>query len=189
MPVGLVIITDGHKKEERVYSHKQFGVKTLYEYYSVVLADLDDEELQTSDNPIDLALYAAKCALRAEEELQKYTYLRKLTALLTERGWDTNDKRNLLLFIRRIINLKDKMLQEEYLKYNLELRKGGDQMYDWMKEAEERIVERRGMEKGMEKGMEEKAFEVARSMRADGLSTDVIKKYSGLDREDILALG
>ncbi|GHV39933.1 hypothetical protein FACS1894187_20430 [Synergistales bacterium] len=36
---------------------------------------------------------------------------------------------------------------------------------------------------------EEKAFEVARKMLAEGLSADIIKKCTGLDKEDILALG
>ena len=36
--------------------------------YCIVLADLDDNELQASDNPIALALYAAKCALNTKPE-------------------------------------------------------------------------------------------------------------------------
>ncbi|GHV45534.1 hypothetical protein FACS1894204_04920 [Synergistales bacterium] len=44
-------------------------------------------------------------------------------------------------------------------------------------------------EEGREAGEAKKAFEVARSMLAEGLSADIIKKCTGLDREDILALG
>ena len=39
-----------------------------------------------------------------------------------------------------------------------------------------------------EEGMEKKAFEVARSMLTKGLSVEIIKKCTGLDKEDILAL-
>ncbi|MDR3331050.1 MAG: hypothetical protein LBT08_00335, partial [Synergistaceae bacterium] len=54
----------------------------------------------------------------------------------------------------------------------------------------------KGMKKGMEKGIEEgktegKAegkFEVARSMLADGLSAETIRKYTGLDESSILSL-
>lgn len=204
VPVGLVIITDGHKKEERFFSNSRFGVKTFYEYHSVVLADLDDKELQASDNPIDLAFYAAKCALRADGELQKYTYLRKLTALLTERGWNASEKRDLLLFMRRVVNLKDKALQEQYTEYNFELRKEGNSMYDWMKEAEERIVERRGMEKGREEGivqgmaqgmakgmaqgMAKGMEELAKKLLANGISPDVIAKTTDWPIERVLTL-
>jgi hypothetical protein len=37
-------------------------------------------------------------------------------------------------------------------------------------------------------GKEEKAFEVARSMLADGLPVETIKKYTGLDESIILSL-
>jgi hypothetical protein len=43
-------------------------------------------------------------------------------------------------------------------------------------------------EYGMEKGMEEKAFDVARSMLADGLPAETIRKYTGLDEDSILSL-
>ena len=35
---------------------------------------------------------------------------------------------------------------------------------------------------------EEKAFEIARRMLADGVSLEIIEKYTGLDEEDILSL-
>ena len=86
-PVALAIITEGHRKKERFYSHSHFGTKVTYEYNNLVLTDLDDGELQASDNPIDLALYAAKCALKAKKEIQKFKYLHTLLGLLAERGW------------------------------------------------------------------------------------------------------
>jgi predicted transposase/invertase (TIGR01784 family) len=45
-----------------------------------------------------------------------------------------------------------------------------------------------GIEKGIEKGIERGIEKVARSMLADGLSPDAIKKYTGLDKEAILLL-
>ena len=45
-PVALAIITDGHKKEERFFSHSHFGTEIVYRYNNLVLADLDGEELQ-----------------------------------------------------------------------------------------------------------------------------------------------
>jgi predicted transposase/invertase (TIGR01784 family) len=43
-------------------------------------------------------------------------------------------------------------------------------------------------EYGMEKGKAEGKFEVARSMLADGLPAETIKKYTGLDENAILSL-
>jgi predicted transposase/invertase (TIGR01784 family) len=45
------------------------------------------------------------------------------------------------------------------------------------------------IEDAKEEGKEERTLEVARSMLADGMSAEKIKKYTGLDEDDILALG
>jgi len=110
-PVALAIIASGRRKKERFYSHSHFGTEIIYRYNNVVLAELDDAELKESDNPIDLALYAAKCALKAKDETRKYKYLRTLLVLLSKRGWSDEDKRDLLLFLERIIDLSDKGLK------------------------------------------------------------------------------
>jgi hypothetical protein len=123
--VALAIVTGGHRKEERFYSHSHFGTKIVYEYNNLILADLDDGELQASDNPIDLALYASKCALRAKEEIHKYRYLRTLIELLAERGWSREDKRDLLLFLERVMDLTDKELEKQYSEYRNQLSKEG----------------------------------------------------------------
>jgi predicted transposase/invertase (TIGR01784 family) len=61
-----------------------------------------------------------------------------------------------------------------------------------VREIHIRDAEEYGMEKGMEKGKAEgKAegkFEVARSMLADGLPAETIRKYTGLDEGSILSL-
>jgi predicted transposase/invertase (TIGR01784 family) len=44
------------------------------------------------------------------------------------------------------------------------------------------------MEQGMEYGMEKGKIEVARSMLADGLPAEAIRKYTGLDESSILSL-
>ena len=190
-PVALAIITGTRRKNERFYSHSHFGTEITYRYNNLVLAELDDEELKASDNPVDLALYAAKCALKADkEEIQKYKYLRTLLSLLAERGWSEEDKRDLLLFLERIINLKDRELEKQYTEYRNQLTKEGKIVYIPLGERElAREIEQRGIEKGIEKGREEgrekKALEVARSMLADGLSLETIRKYTGLDKKDI----
>jgi hypothetical protein len=180
-PVALAIVTSGQRNEERFYSHSQFGTKIVYDYNSLILADLNDVELRESNNPIDLALYAAKCTLKAKGELQKFNYLRTLTDLLSERGWNRNDKRDLVLFILRIINLKDEMLQNKYWEYRKQLNKEGKLMYEpFLKQVEERMAEQRGMEKGKE--------EMARKLLENGISTDIIAKSADMPVEQIRSL-
>jgi hypothetical protein len=72
-----------------------------------VLLELDDDALLANENPIGILLYAAKNALHAKAEHQKYRYLRVAMDCLAERGWDRKDKHDLMLFIERIIDLRD----------------------------------------------------------------------------------
>jgi hypothetical protein len=197
-PVALAIIVNKRpKKEALFYSHSRYATAIDYRYKKLVLADLDDEELLSSDNPIDLALYAAKCALRCRNELQKYTYLRTLTKLLGERGYDMNDKRDLLLFLERFLNLKDKDLRLQYREYQEQLDKEGKivyvsvaEEYYTQKGLERGIVQgiEKGIEKGLTQGIAKGKEEMARNLLAHGVSLDVIAKSAGLTAERIKAL-
>ena len=55
------------------------------------------------------------------------------------------------------------------------------------KAAEEGLKEgmKEGVEKGLEKGEQKKQIEIARKMREDGISIDIIIKYTGLQSSDI----
>ena len=102
-----------------------------------MLAELDDDELLASDNPIDLALFAAKCAFKAKRELQKYKYLRSLIELLAERGWSKRDKNDLLFFLEWIMDLRDEELEKKYTEYRDQLSKEGKIVYIRPGEREE----------------------------------------------------
>ncbi|MDR3231743.1 MAG: hypothetical protein LBT65_09905 [Synergistaceae bacterium] len=180
-PVALAIIIGGHKKEKRYYSHSQYGTKVVYEYNNLVLAELDDEELLKSDNPLDLALYAAKQAARYKEDLQKYRYLRTLASLLAERGLNREEKRDLLLFLERILCLKDAKLKKKYKEYRQQLDKEGKIVYIPFYEQEEADeLIRSSMEKGKE--------EMARNLLAHGVPLDIIARSAGLPPEKIQGL-
>ena len=183
-PVALAIITDKRPPSEASsYAHSHYGTNTVYAYNNLVVMELDDDNLLSSENPIALAFYAAKSALRAKEEIQRYNYTRTLAELLGERGWSMNDKRDLILFIERIINLKDKTLKKQYWEFRQQLDKEGKIMYEhFFKEIEEEMAEQRGKE--------EMATEIARDllMRGD-YSPEVISEISRLPVERVRTLG
>jgi predicted transposase YdaD len=184
-PVALAVITAGRRRGERFYSHSHYGTRVIYAYNNLVLSELDDRELQTSGNPIDLALYAAKCALGARDELQKFNYLRTLLGLLSERGWDRDDKRDILLFLERAMNLKDRKLERKYTEYRDQLSKEGKIVYIPLGERElAREIEQRGMSKGKE----EARVEIARNFLTNGVSPDIIAQSTGLPIERIRSL-
>jgi hypothetical protein len=196
-PAALAIITGGHKREERRYSHSRFGTKVDYEYNNIVIDELDDGELLGSENPIDLALYSAKCAARSKDDLQKFNYLRSISGLLAERGWDAFEKRDLLLFIERIIYIEDKGLAGKYREYRLQLSEEGKILYipfyelDAAEEVKKRGIEEGRLEgklEGIETGIEKGKLEVARNLLADGFAPDVIAKSAGLPLDQVQKL-
>jgi predicted transposase/invertase (TIGR01784 family) len=72
-------------------------------------------------------------------------------------------------------------------EYSKQLAKEEGIMLGIEKGIEKGLVQ--GIEKGLEQGIEKGRFEVARSMISEGLPLEIIKKCTGLDEDDILALG
>jgi predicted transposase YdaD len=214
-PVALAIVTDGHRKAERVYAHSHYGTKAIYEYNYLALAELDDEELLAGDNPIDLVLYAAKTSAQTKEELQRYNYLRTLARLLGERNKGDEEKRDLLLFIQRILYIRDEKLIERYREYRRQLDKEGKIMYDNLSFLEEyeireakRLVREEGWLEGKQAGKQEGwqlgqqegwrqgqqagwqlgKEEMARNLLANGVPLEIVAKSAGLPPDRIQGL-
>ena len=68
----------------------------------------------------------------------------------------------------------NQIVEEDERRKNEEMRR---------KAAEEGLKE--GMKAGLEKGEQKKQIEIARKMREDGISIDIIIKYTGLQSSDI----
>ena len=193
-PVALAIITDKRPlKEASSYSYSHYGTRLVYEYNNLVIMDLDDDYLLSSNNPIALAFYAAKSALRAKKEYERYNYLYTLAGLLANRGWNINDKRDLLLYIEQILNLKEETLIKQYWDYRQQLDKEGMIMYEhFLKKAEKEMAKQEGIEIGIEigvgKGEEKKAREIAKNLLANGYPPDIIAQSAGLPIEQVHAL-
>ena len=181
-PAAVAVIAYKRPKgESSHYSHNHYGTEVVYKYNNLVLSELDDDELISSDNPIDIVLYAAKCAAKSQNELQKYNYLRSAVGLLSERGWNMDDKRSLMLFMERITHLTDEGLRSKFMEYQEQLDKEGKMMY--VSIAEEYFTK-----KGIEKGMIEGKIEVARNLLARGDSPETASRITGLPEEKILEL-
>lgn len=182
--VALALLTDKRPKSEpESYKSSLYDTVTTYEYNRLSVPELDEAELLGTDNPFDLALCAACRALKSKrDERQKHRYLKELLGLLADRGWNHDDKHKLLLFIERIINLQDRELALDIVKYEEELEKEGKIMYVSMAE---RVYTEKGIEIGKQEGRQEMALETVRSMKALGLSRDVIIKVTGLPEAEI----
>jgi predicted transposase/invertase (TIGR01784 family) len=189
-PVALAIITDKRPTDEAAYySHNHYGTESVYRFNSLVLSELDDNELLASDNPVDLVLYAAKFALKTKEERQKFSFLRKIVGLLNERGWSMEDKRDLLLFIERIVNMRNKVLITQYKKFLEQENEEGKAMYiPLIMRDSAAEIKQSGIEEGIAKGIEKGKLEVARNLLADGMALEAIAKSTKLPLDQIQGL-
>ena len=86
------------------------------------------------------------------------------------------------------------LTKEERLYYDVALRKYRDTLCV-LESAEQRGVKRglakgreEGRAEGLAKGRAEGRIETARNMKADGMSIELIQKYSGLSPEEIAQL-
>ena len=184
---ALALLTDKRPKNEpEFYRSSLYNTVTTYEYNRLAVPELDEAELLQTDNPFDLALCAACRALKSKrDERQKHRYLKELLGLLGERGWSHDDKRWLLLFIERIINLKDRELVLDIVKYEKELEKEGKIMY--LSLAEQYDMEK-CMEQGIAIGKQEAIQKTIHSMKSLGLSLEVIAKVTDLSEAEIKQL-
>jgi hypothetical protein len=181
-PVALAIITGKRPANEPAYySHSGFGMESVYRYNNLILLELDDNELLASDNPIDLVLYAAKFALKTKEEHQKFSFLRNIVGLLNERGWSMEEKRDLLLFIERIVNMRNKVLITQYKEFLGQENKEGKSMYI-------PLIMRDSAAEIKQSGKEEATREIARNLLADGIPLEVIAKSTKLPLDQIQGL-
>jgi hypothetical protein len=185
-PVALAIITDKRPANEPTYySHSHYGTESVYKYNTLVLLELSEKELFASDNPIDLVLYAAKFALNTKEEHPKFSFLRQIVGSLNERGWNMEEKRDLLLFIERIVNMRDEVLITQYKKILEQESKEGKAMYiPLIMRDSAAEIEQHGIEKGIEKGK----LEVARNLLASGMPPEVTARNVNLPLDRIQGL-
>jgi len=187
MPVALAILTAPRPKKETVgsYTSEQCGTQLSYRYNYFEIGSQDDEALLKSDNPFDLIIYAAKKEALfkgGDKEQQKFKYLRELTRLLAEKGWDEKDRRDLLILIARIINLEDKGLQQQYVA-DVKAMKGENSMAAMT--FIEKFFRDEGVVIGEERGRREEKFDTARRMRSAGMPDADIHKFTSLSFEEL----
>ena len=194
MPIALAILTAPRPEKETVgsYTAGQCGTQLSYRYNCFEVMNQDDEELLKSDNPFDLIIYAAKkeALLKGRDiEQQKFKYLREITRLLADKGWDERDRRDLLILVARIISLEDKGLQQQYVADIKEMK--GENTMAAMTFIEKYFRDEGvtiGEERGRNEGRREANFETARRMRDAGMADPDIHRFTNLSLEEIRTL-
>ncbi|MDR1579165.1 MAG: hypothetical protein LBS35_02310, partial [Synergistaceae bacterium] len=117
-PVGIaVMLTNRPRGEKKFYHSNVYGVEVTYKYINIPVPGIEDEVLLADENRIGLVLYAAKCASKSgDDEGEKFRYLRQISDLWNERGWNPHDKRVILEAASYLIGLSN----EDYIKQAVE---------------------------------------------------------------------
>jgi hypothetical protein len=162
-PVGIALLTAPRPQGEKAYYNwERFGVEVAYKYLNVPVVDLDDAVLLAEDSRIGLVLYAAKCMWQSgDNEGKKFQYLRKITILWAERGWNRDDKRIILLAVNYMINLKDEAYAKQYVAH-METLKMNEEDREMYVSVFERVYTAKGKEEGHKEGRKEGRTETYR---------------------------
>ncbi|HPR90575.1 MAG TPA: hypothetical protein PLD93_03965, partial [Synergistaceae bacterium] len=98
---------------EGIYCWEGYGSRVLYEYPVFKIYEGDEEALQKSDNPFDLAHYAGMQAWKQRgSDTRKLDYMKLLLAELDRRGWSHEAKMALLWFIEGVMHIADEDVWE-----------------------------------------------------------------------------
>lgn len=182
---GFAIFT-GNSKNTNSYSESCYGFEASIKFRTFHLSSYNAEELKADKRPFARVLYAGLLSLGSEKDValrEKYAW--ELLNMTTEEEYDKGRRKFILEFVDRIFWLDDpeinQKLKEAYKMKTISLKE-----YVAMLDKEEARME--GRMEGMKEGKEKGKFEVARSMLADNFPVEVIKKYTGLDKNSILSL-
>ena len=200
-PIGVAVTTAPRPRGEKTfYSWKRFGVKVAYEYLNVPVIELDDAVLLARESRAGLIFYAAKCMWESgDDERKKFQYLRKITSLWVERGWDRDDKRIILLAANYLLNLKDENYAKQYVEHmeSLKMNEEDQEMYV---SVFERVYTARGEEKGRKEGfgegfgeglgegLKKGRVEIAKNMLNKGFSAKEILECIDMPSEELATL-
>jgi hypothetical protein len=185
-PVTSLAIFTGKSWYAGPYEYECYGTRLRFEYNSYRVVEADIGVLRKDKRPFAVVVLAAALMLEAGgNPNDREKYARELLNLMTERNYDKRRKKALFEFIRRVLRIKDgdmsQKIKEEWNMRAIPIEEAAKEV--WIRHARDE-----GMDKGMEKGEEKKAFEVARSMLADGFPAETIRKHTGLDESSILSL-
>ena len=118
-----------------------------------------------------------------ENDFDRWIYVLKNMETIKRLPWAAQNS-----VFQKLAEIADvsSLTKEERLHYDEALRKYRDTLCV-LESAEQRGL-KKGREEGLAKGRAEGRIEIARNMKADGMSIELIQKYSGLSPEEIAKL-
>ncbi|MDR3279093.1 MAG: hypothetical protein LBT23_01145, partial [Synergistaceae bacterium] len=178
---GFAIFT-GDSKDVKSYTETCYGFEVSIKYRTFHLPSYDVEKLSEDKHPFARVVYAGRLSLGTEDNVSlREKYALEILNTTTEQAYDRRQRKFILEFADRIFWLDDPGMNREVREaYKMKTISLTEYLNEIDKEEARMIGEAEGEAKGK--------FEVARSMLGEGLSTEVIKRCTGLDESSILSL-
>jgi hypothetical protein len=182
VPVTSLAIYTGTSDPIDAYFRVWQGTWVYFKYNIYCVYRADGDELKRDGRNFALPVLTAKKMLEAGGKAHKRgEYSLELLELIRKRNLDCEKTWSLQKFTYRLLQIdKDDIDPKIKGVWKMRFRP----IDEIVRDIHIRDAEEYGMEKGMEKGK----IEVARSMLADGLPAETIRKYTGLDESSILSL-
>jgi predicted transposase/invertase (TIGR01784 family) len=177
--VTALAIFTGRAKDRDEYSYSCYGVELSFKYNTYHILSQDIEILRRDERVFAPVVLAARMMIAAKgKPASREKYAMELLKILRERDYDKKRIRFIMKFVGSVLQVKQ---DDIYPKVK------GEFEMPWVPISQvQRELE---IEDAKEEGKEAGKMEVARSMIAKGFSVDIIKECTGLDDNDILALG
>ena len=175
---GFVIYT-GNAPNVETYSESCYGFEVSVKFRTFHLPSKSADELSKDERPFGRVILAGYLSLNAGDDLElREKYALEILNTTMERNYDREKSLFILKFARRIFRLKDPRISEKIKEaYNMQTIP--------LREYQEQVRLEHAREEGREEGREESVLEIARSMFAEGIPIEIIKKCTGLEEKDI----
>jgi predicted transposase YdaD len=190
---GFVIYT-GNSPNVDTYSESCYGLEVSMKFRTFHLLSMSVDELRADRRPFGHVVLAARLSLDAGDNVElREKYAAEILNTTDERDYGRDKRLFILDFSRRIFRLNasdiSPEVKEAYKMQTVSLQEYAQQVTRELDKEEGREEGREeGKKEGKKEGREDKAFEIARSMFADGFSVDAVRKYTGLDEKELLAV-
>jgi hypothetical protein len=165
---GLAIFT-GRAKDRDEYSYSCYGVELSFKYNTYHVQSQDIETLRRDERMFAPVVLAGRMMIAARgKPAPREKYALELLKILRDRDYDNARIRFIMKFVGNVLQVK---------RDDIDTKVKGAFGMPWVPISQ---VQR---ELEIEDIKEEGKMEVARSMLADGMPVEKIKKYTGLDDE------
>jgi hypothetical protein len=174
IPVTSLVIYTGKTKPVNAYAKEWQGTSVNFRYNAYSVAETDTEELKQDGRNFALPVLAAKRMLEARGKApERGEYSLELLDLIGKRNLEDEKTWSFQRFTYRLLQIDKDDIDPKIMEvWKMQFRPIDEVVRDiHIRDAKE-----------------EKALEVARSMLADGLPAETIRKYTGLDESSILSL-